>query len=348
MKLMKPPKLELFSFLFSMPLIAVVLNLIMYGDRWRSGEVWMISFPLLFAIGTVTWYGHVLYANWAERKFPALDQSGQRIFMKMFVAVLVMSPAVTMIFFLYDHFSILGYQLKQEDLLKGLFTGLAVNLIFETLYEADYIFIKYKESASEKETLMQMSFTQEFDTLKSQVNPHFLFNCFNTLSSLISVDKDKAEVFLDELSKVYRYLLRNNQEGVSTVENEIKFIESYFRLLKTRHGDAVQMNMQIDKEYYPYLLPSLTLQLLVENVVKHNALSRNKPLQIDIFTTTGNKLVVSNNLQRRTVKAASHGVGLENIKAKYQLLKVKGFQIIEDNKNFTVVLPLIWKPAMVT
>ncbi|HEX5668739.1 MAG TPA: histidine kinase, partial [Chitinophagaceae bacterium] len=292
--------------------------------------------------------GHVLYANWAERKFPALDQSGQRIFMKMLVAVLVMSPAVTMIFFLYDHFSILGYQLKQEDLLKGLFTGLAVNLIFETLYEADYIFIKYKESASEKETLMQMSFTQEFDTLKSQVNPHFLFNCFNTLSSLISVDKDKAEVFLDELSKVYRYLLRNNQEGVSTVENEIKFIESYFRLLKTRHGDAVQMNMQIDKEYYPYLLPSLTLQLLVENVVKHNALSRNKPLQIDIFTTTGNKLVVSNNLQRRTVKAASHGVGLENIKAKYQLLKVKGFQIIEDNKNFTVVLPLIWKPAMVT
>jgi sensor histidine kinase YesM len=346
MKLMKPPKLELYTFLFSMPLIAMVLNLIMYDENWKSTQVWLVSFPFLFLLGTITWYFHVLYADWAERKFPGLEQTGQRVFMKMFVMVFVMTPAVGIIFFLYDHFRIFGYQFRQVDLIKGLFTGLSVNLIFETLYEADYIFAKYKETASEKDTLIQMQFSQEFDTLKSQVNPHFLFNCFNTLSSLITVDKEKAELFLDELSKVYRYLLRNNQEGVSTVENEIKFIESYFRLLQTRHGEAVQLNMQIDKEYYPYMLPSLTLQLLVENVVKHNSLSKTRPLQIDIFTTTGNKLVVSNNLQRRTVKAASHGVGLENIKAKYQLLKVKDFQIIEDNKNFTVVLPLIWKPAM--
>jgi LytS/YehU family sensor histidine kinase len=220
--------------------------------------------------------------------------------------------------------------------------GFCVNLIFETLYQADYVLEKYKESEEEKGMLQQLSMEQEFDTLKSQVNPHFLFNCFNTLSSLISEDKQKAEVFLNELSKVYRYLLRNNQDGLSTVSNEIKFIESYYRLLQTRHGEAVQINIEIDKRYEPYLLPSLTLQLLVENVVKHNVVSKNKPLEIDIFTTAGNKLIINNNLQRRTIKAPSNKVGLDNIKAKYNLLRQPGFQVMEDEKNFTVVLPLIW------
>jgi LytS/YehU family sensor histidine kinase len=221
-----------------------------------------------------------------------------------------------------------------------------VNIIFETLYEADYTISKYKESRAEKENIHQLSVAQEYDLLKSQVNPHFLFNCFNTLSSLISVDKQKAELFLNELSKVYRYLLQNNEQGVSTVENEIKFICSYFKLLKTRHGEAVQLNLQIDKRYEPYLLPSLSLQLLVENAVKHNALSKSKPLIIDIFTTAGNKLVVNNNLQRRTVKVLSNKVGLENIRAKYELLQQQGFQVMEDEKNFTAVLPLIWQHSI--
>jgi LytS/YehU family sensor histidine kinase len=217
-----------------------------------------------------------------------------------------------------------------------------VNLIFVTLYEVDYVMEQLKETTLEKESLKQQALQHEFDVLKNQVNPHFLFNCFNTLSSLISEDKEKAEAFLNELSKVYRYLLRNNEDGLSTLENEIKFIRSYYGLLKTRHGDALEMIMDIDKRYNPYLLPSLTLQLLVENVVKHNQLARQQPLVIEIFTTAGNKLVVNNNLQRRTVKVPSNRVGLENIKAKYELLNQKGFQVMEDGKNFTVVLPLIW------
>ena len=348
MKLIKPPKLELYTFLFSMPLIAMALNFVLYEDRlWKDADVWLVSFPILFSIGIVSWYCHVLYADWVERKYPSLQQSRQRILMKALIVLFIMTPSIAFIFLLYDSLGILGYQLQKDHLPLGMLIGVCVNIIFETLYEADYIFSKYKESVADKETMEQLSISQEFDTLKNQVNPHFLFNCFNTLSSLISVDKALAEKFLDELSKVYRYLLRSNEEGVSTVENEIRFIKSYYKLLQTRHGEAVKLNIQIDKRYDPYLVPSLTLQLLVENVVKHNALSKNKPLVIDIFTAAGNKLVVNNNLQRRTIKAPSNGVGLENIRAKYKLLRQPGFQIIEDEKNFTVVLPLIWKGAMV-
>lgn len=344
MKLIKPPKLELYAFLFSMPLISLVLNLVLYEDRlWKDYRVGLYSGPLIFLIGVGSWYLHLQYANWVEKKYPALNQSRQRAIRKALVQFFVMSPSVLLIFLLYNQFHILGYHLKNIDLLKGLLVGICVNIVFETLFEADYVFSKMKESVHEKETMQELAINQEFDALKNQVNPHFLFNCFNTLSSLISVDKSRAELFLNELSKVYRYLLKNNEEGVSTVASEIKFIESYYKLLQTRHGEAVHLNVNIDKHYESYLLPSLTLQLLIENAVKHNVLSKSKPLVIDIFTSAGNKLVVNNNLQRRTVKAPSNKVGLENIKAKYALLKQPGFQIMEDEKNFTVVLPLIWK-----
>jgi len=342
-KMEKATKVEWYSFLASMPLIGLGLNYILYDDRlFHDYRIWLVSFPLIWILGAIAWYFHVLHSHRAQRKYPEISQSATRILLKCTVNIFVMTPAVLIIFFLYDRLHILGYILRMDDVLKGLLVGFAVNLVFATLWEALYIMDKHRESIAEKELLSQMSLQQEFDVLKSQVNPHFLFNCFNTLSSLINEDAKKAEVFLDELSKVYRYLLRNNEAGLSTLENELKFIDSYFRLLKTRHGDAVQFQVESDKRYSQYLLPSLSLQLLVENAVKHNVLSKNKPLIIDIFTAAGNKLIVNNNLQRRTIKGPSNRIGLDNIKTKYKLLGQKGFNVMEDAKNFTVVLPLIW------
>lgn len=343
MKLFRPPRLQTLSFLFSMPVIDLALHHILFGDRfWNDWQLWVFSFPLIFAMGALSWYSHISYDNFVQKKFPELGQSMKRILLKTLVSLIIMPPSILFILFVYDSFSIFGYAWNEQDMWMALILGWCVNLVFETLYEVDYMLGKYRESVMEKESLRQLSVRQEFDTLKGQVNPHFLFNCFNTLSSLITEDRVRAERFLNELSKVYRYLLRNNEDGLTTVQNEIRFIESYYQLLQTRHGEAVQVHMDIDRRYEQYLLPSLTLQLLVENVVKHNVLSKNKPLVIDIFTTAGNKLVVNNNLQRRIQKAPSNRVGLDNIRSKYALLKQPGFQVMEDKQNFTVVLPLIW------
>lgn len=343
MKHFKPTKLQTYAFIASMPIIDLILNYIIYDEKtfldWR---IWVFSFPLIFAIGVLSWSTHVIIAHAIREKYPDLKHTSIRVALLALCLIPFMSSSVMVIFIVYDAFHILGYELSYTDLKLGLLVGFCINLIFETLFESEYVMEKYKQSVEEKEAMHQMAMQQEFDTLKSQVNPHFLFNCFNTLSSLIGENKAKAEVFLDELSKVYRYLLQNNDDGLSTLENELQFIKSYFKLLETRHGDAVQLNLQIDKRYEPYLLPSLSLQLLVENVVKHNVVSKSAPLEIDIFTIAGNKLVVNNNMIRRAVKAPSNRVGLENIKAKYNLLKQSGFQVMEDEKNFTVVLPLIW------
>ena len=347
MKWYRPTKLQLYSFCASMPLIDFLLNYIIYDERvFKDIKIWLVSFPVIFIIGIASWLTHISISNYTKNRYPGLKQTRIRLLIMALCIIPFMSFSVTFIFFVFDALNILGYRFTMDDFKAGLIVGFSVNLIFETLFEADYMLEKYKESVQEKETFQQLSVSQEFDALKSQVNPHFLFNCFNTLSSLIGEDKQKAETFLNELSKVYRYLLRNNEDGLSTVENEIKFIRSYYKLLQTRHGEAVQLNMQIDKRYEPYLLPSLSLQLLVENVVKHNILSKDSPQVIDIFTMAGNKLVVNNNLKRRVAKAPSNKVGLGNIKAKYSLLKQPGFQVMEDDKNFTVVLPLIWNNAI--
>lgn len=340
---LKPTRLQVVSFISSMPVIDFILNYILFDDAiFERSSIWLVSYPLLFIIGIGSWRTQVTIQNLIQFKYPSIKQTSTRVVLMASIIIPVMSLSVLFIFFFYDYFHLLDYSIRSNDIEYGLLVGFSVNLIFVTLYEVDYVVERLKDSVLEKETLKQQALQHEFDALKNQVNPHFLFNCFNTLSSLISEDKQKAEVFLNELSKVYRYLLRNNEDGLSTVENEIKFIRSYYGLLQTRHGDALQMTIDIDKRYNPYLLPSLTLQLLVENVVKHNQLSKSFPLVIEIFTTAGNKLVINNNLQRRTVKAPSNRVGLENIKAKYDLLNQPGFQVMEDGKNFTVVLPLIW------
>lgn len=344
MKWLNIPKLHFFSWVISIPPILLAFHLIMYEDKlWHDINIWLISFPLFTILSFLSFYGHVQYGHWVENKYPSLSETKIRILYKALVQVFIMIPSIGLIFLMYNYFHILGYSFNISHLIPGLLVGISVNIIFETLYEIEYIFNKYKESTYEKEKMEQLSFSQEFDALKNQVNPHFLFNCFNTLSSLISIDRNRAEKFLNEMSKVYRYLLQNNEERMSTVENEIKFIISYFQLLQTRHGDTLQMNIQIAKNYEQYLIPSLTLQLLVENVVKHNALSKENPLIIDIFTTDGNKLVVSNNKQKRTVQPLSNKIGLKNIKEKYLILKQKGFHVIDTEKNFTVVLPLIFR-----
>ena len=343
---MKPSKLEWISFFTVMPLLCILLNHLLFGARqWKDGYIWLYSFPVIYIQGFCSWYLHIFVMHWLRVALPSMHQTGLRLTLLGFAHITLISLTYLILFNVYDATNFLGYQLDPARLYYALYSGLGLTMIATSMWEADYTIKQWKNSLTEKEKLQQLTIQQEFETLKSQVNPHFLFNCFNTLSSLIAEDRKQAEVFLNELSKVYRYLLRNNEDGLSSLKTEVRFIESYYSLLKTRHGEAVQLSIETDKKYDHYLLPSLSLQMLVENAVKHNVLSKNKPLVIDIFTTAGNKLVVSNNLQLRTLKAPSNKIGLDNIKAKYELLNQPGFQVLKDQKTFSVVLPLIWNKA---
>lgn len=344
---LKPTRLEWITFLVLMPVLASVLNYLVFGDRiWNDKQIWFYSFPIIYFQGLGSWYLHILAMHWMRLEFPGLRQTSKRLILVACTHIALTSLTFAMIFYGYDAIHFLGYSINPEEFKISVLLAIALTLVATTTWEAEYVMKQWKRSLAEKQQMQQLAIEQEFETLKSQVNPHFLFNCFNALSSLISEEPEKAEKFLDELSKVYRYLLRSNESGLSTLTHELQFIRSYIELLKTRYGNAIEFQIETDKRYDNYLLPSLSLQLLVENAVKHNTLSREQPLIIEIFTLAGNKLAVNNNLQRKTQKVYSNKVGLQNIRLKYELLSEKGFQVLEEDRNFTVVLPLIWNYSL--
>ncbi|MDJ1469831.1 sensor histidine kinase [Xanthocytophaga flava] len=219
-------------------------------------------------------------------------------------------------------------------------SGIAYNCILGIIYEFIYYFHLYGIALQEAETLQRSNLQTQFDSLKSQINPHFLFNSLNSLSSLIREQPEQAEKFLDEMSNVYRYLLRNNEQELVSLQTELQFVESYFHLLKTRYGESIQLKLENLNGYEQYLLPPLTLQILLENAVKHNSILKEQPLVIQIYVEKG-YLVVQNNVQKKNLKVASNKVGLHNIITKYQLLKQPDVKITESKNIFEVMIPLI-------
>ncbi len=343
MKLIRPPQYQVIGFWLSMPFITLALCYIMYHERlWHEPAVWFVAYPIIYAIGYFSWRLHFIYDYFLHTKLPSLKQTRKRVILKFGVNLLVMTPSVLLIFFVFHGFHIMGYSIQENDLKYGYLTGLAVNIVFESLWEVIYIIEKVKEAVAEKERIEQLQLEQEFANLKEKVNPHFLFNSFNTLSSLISEDKDQAEKFLDELSKVYRYLLRNNEDGLSTVDQETAFIRSYARLLQTRHGDGFKLDMEIDPAYRDRKLPSLTLQLLVENAVKHNIISKQQPVHVRISSDPQGRLIIVNNLRKKARSGVdSTGIGLANIREKYRLLHREDMLVEETDETFKVTIPLL-------
>jgi sensor histidine kinase YesM len=149
-----------------------------------------------------------------------------------------------------------------------------------------------------------------------------------------------AQKYISDMSKVYRYLLRTNDHELTTLANEWLFIESYFHLLQTRFGKGVELVTEIQPAHTSLLLPPLTLQLLVENAVKHNTVGKNKPLRIEIISSES-QVTVRNNLQKKYVKVESNKVGLSNIAEKYRLINKSDIEVSEENGFFSVSVPLI-------
>ncbi len=209
------------------------------------------------------------------------------------------------------------------------------------IYELAYYFARLRHTEKERDRLEKEKLQAELQQLKGIINPHFLFNNLNSLSSLISENPSQAENFLDELTKVFRYLLRNNETELTTLSEELKFISSYFQLLQTRYGKAISMRIDVDADYHSYLLPPLTLQLLVENAVKHTRIHKEYPLHIDLFIDKDRRLVVRNNLSLREHRIESTGIGLRSINSRYQLLNHEAPIIRQDADSFCVIIPLI-------
>lgn len=201
-----------------------------------------------------------------------------------------------------------------------------------------YVIARKTEARAE---MLRREFSQmQMLALKSQVNPHFLFNSLSVLSSLVHVNADLSEKFIMQLAKAYRYILEQKEHDLVSLSDEMSFLDSYFFLLQIRFDKKIQLEKKLDIDPGKYLLPPLTLQLLVENAVKHNRMSAKEPLLIRIIAKE-NELVVENNISQRELAEPSTGIGLENIRRRYALLSDKKPLIESTDHTFSVRIPLI-------
>jgi PAS domain S-box-containing protein len=188
--------------------------------------------------------------------------------------------------------------------------------------------------------LQKENLQSQFEVLRQQVNPHFLFNSLNVLTSLIKLEPDLAEKFTEHLSKVYRYVLENKDNDLVELKTELDFLDAYLFLLNIRFMDKIVVRIQIKADKTEWFILPLALQLLIENAIKHNAMSKKNPLNIHIYTDSDNFLCVVNNLQERESYIASTGVGLKNIEHRYQLLEMPAPEFIKTEFEFIAKIPL--------
>jgi LytS/YehU family sensor histidine kinase len=190
------------------------------------------------------------------------------------------------------------------------------------------------------EQLQKENFRAQLEALKNQVNPHFLFNSLNVLNSLIHIDPDKAATFLSQLSEVYRALLESGDKQLVPLEKELELANAYIYLMQTRFGGNVQFKVDVPATYLPLQLPPTSLQMLLENAIKHNGSTVNKPLHISIYVRN-DKLVVENKLQPRLEEVTSTKVGLQNIRSRYKYFTDDRVEVTQTEGSFVVALPLL-------
>lgn len=230
-----------------------------------------------------------------------------------------------------------------DTLNEKLFVTLLVCAVFNVLVVIIldlFSYIKWKNNkAIAIETKLRRQADYRYALLKGQLNPHFLFNSLNVLDYLIHTNQDKASDYVKKLANVYRYQLNMEARSVVTLDEEKEFVELYLGLIKERFGESVSVNIDIDNSYLKRKIVPCGMQMLIENAVKHNVASKSCPLIINV-EIEGDILVVSNAIKRKINSSSSNEVGLDNINKQYEILFNSSIEVVDDDKTFTVKIPL--------
>lgn len=313
--------------------VGIGISLLMFGQlQWRS-----ILENTLYTL--VYWEGAWYITTYSRKRFQSFEETKKRI---QFQALTIGLYVVSMNFVLCYAVSKLhqvgpfSWEIYWNTLRMSLF----VTALITTIYEAQNFFDLWKKANVDTERLKQETLLAQFETLKTQVNPHFLFNSLNTLTAIIPEDPKLAVDFVQKLSSFYRYLLQFRDQALVSVETEVESIEAYLFLQHMRFGESLNWKLHIRQEDKSALIPPLSLQILVENVVKHNTLSRQRPMEI-ILQSDGKYLEVSNPLQPKRQPEVSTHIGLANISERLRLLGDHTLIIEKSATHFRVKIPLI-------
>jgi len=327
----------------SLLLLVVLGNLIMlivlHGEK-LTGQMMLNGSIGSIIIGGSFMFGLSYMVIILDKKLPWLHSPLKRLIVQFLITVIfsliLILAAILLTGFLWKQ------QITSDYFLEtGLFLGkIAFSFVFlgSLVSNAILFFKNWKEAAVQQEKLKREQLALQYETLKSQVNPHFLFNNLNALTSLINSNPNKAIDFVKKLSEVYRYVLDQKDHELVALSTELKFLESFIFLQKIRFDTNLEVKIDVNPKNYKVI--PLSVQMLVENAIKHNEVSDRNPLSVCIYSIDDQYLYVENTLQKKA-GSEGNGTGIENIKERYEFFTDKKVIISEEGGKFSVGLPLL-------
>lgn len=328
--------------------LAIIVVLLLL--RWLNGNPVVIDHDFWMSFEFTMLYTVVLYmANMVV--FIVLDRifKEDRFAIKRvligFASSFVISIAVIFLLRAFEEMRFNGLTFQEfvaNESPRNYITAIVITFIISLIIHMVFFYRSYQENRVKQQKIIAGTASAKFESLKNQIDPHFLFNSLNVLSSLIEENPDNAQRFTSSLSKIYRYVLEQKDKELVSVEEELAFAKTYMNLLKMRFENSIFYEHPEKLEHPEAKVVPLSLQLLLENTIKHNIVSEQKPLHIRIFEQN-NCLVVQNDLQKKEVLKDRQGVGLQNIIDRYAILTERSVKIEQTDKKFTVQLPMLTK-----
>lgn len=299
------------------------------------------SFLYNMGITIVLWQGNGRMVWWLDKKIDWLEAPLKRLILSVLGMLAVTIPAFLLFHAAYIDLltdNTFWNSLKNYNY-NWLLTPIIITTIISLFLHSLEFFKSWKTSIVEKEELKREHLASQYETLKNQVNPHFLFNSLNVLSTLVYKDANLADQFIKQMSLVYRHVLDTRDKELIALNEELKALEAFIFMLKIRFNEGFDISIDLPQKEHTLVAP-LALQMLVENAVKHNIVARSKPLTIEVFEQ-GDYIFIKNNLQPKQQHIPSSGIGLENIKARYTYLANKEIVVAPTEAYFLVKLPMI-------
>ncbi len=324
--------------------IFIIGNLLFDGFNFKNANEFLTEFIFYQMYSFVLGFSNMYYFDYLEHRSWQKKDSIKRILIGVIGSVIItliglfILRALTSMFYNGKTFE----EFIANETIESYQFGLWITLTIVAIFHFIYFYNRYQKNKIKEQKIIAGTASAKFDALKNQLDPHFLFNSLNVLTSLIEENPDSAQKFTTSLSKVYRYVLEQKNKELVTVDEELAFAKTYMSLLKMRFEDSIIFDMPEKASNPESKVVPLSLQLLLENAVKHNTVTTSKPLHIKIYENNGT-LVVENNLQPKQIIKKSSGVGLSNIMQRYQLLTNKKVNINQQAKSFAVAIPMLTK-----
>lgn len=327
-----------FGRLIGIPLLAFAVTIIFDYEHFFSMNVhFWNGYIVSLIITSVLWIGNYEIFLFARKYFHDFHDTKKRILYQTSANFLFTLLISIVVYFACCRFTFFN----ESNILKLILATFIPTIIMVLVYETIYTFHSWKDHINETESLKVENIKSQLNSLRAQLDPHFLFNSLNTLVSLVGEQNKPAQEFLFQLSDVYRYVLVNRENNVVSLKEEIAFSESYIYLNKIRFRNNIQVELSIHPSAYLKSVAPLSLQMLIENALKHNAATTENPLKIKIESINDEYIRVTNTLHAKKTLTDSIGVGLNNIINRYKLLTTKEVVIVQSEETFSVDIPLL-------